>query len=778
MKEIKYPVSIYDEPAEYKTFSGGINTDRNELGILINQMKYCENMHFINGNLHIRKGGKTFIEFNSNETLNNVQGIFLFSIKSLYIIVANNGHLLFGRYNKPYSIISLVPLPISINDRPLSTLSSYIGLPEYNVGSEPLQNHDGYIKIDGHSKNLIFQNKNKFEGIQYKNKIYLTTGTRFVEISEMYSGQLFASIVSPYKPTATEYSNIGPNLLSHVPSLHIEENGVGVKTTISAVIPLKQLDDSIKMKAVMTYANGESANDYRFKWEQSSDGITYTPCQFPLSERVPYTSAFKNPNSIGHDEFMVNSEMASSIIYRCSFAKSFKTTYDPTKPVEERYDWQYENGDLIIDKVDGYWFGQAQSIPYNEALYTEPNISYMQIQTCKKIFGYGNKFIIYDDAYNSGNFYKTVIDNPNYITYRGGLNFKTDKDEQLIKVINFKGVIVCFSYNKLLGGNISIVSGNGDDYNDGSNNYSPFSRRIINKEVTTDNADTVQVADNIIIFKYKSSVYAIEGSELNYEIVTIQEINTHVKQPNKYISIPFDQTDCISEKNEDYYALIWKELYDLDGELIRPAYRVKFYYKNAFQNDGVLYFPVLVDSSELFNNDLIVSIDGKPLYFYQNKLIGFFDEHYLDLDKKYNFKIVSKSYELNYPQFVKSIQSISVRYSHDEQSNLEWSLKIYNESLFEILKNSNKVISNNTSLDVNAIIKLDSLLESNIMITPKLREDCMSVTVYFEGTTDKDFAFSSFTFYYKTKSTPKRSPIENYKKIIHKGERLVKWVQI
>lgn len=775
MKEIKYPVSIYDEPAEYKTFSGGMNTSRNELAILINQMKYCENMHYINGSLHVRKGGKTFIEFITPEELNNVQGIFMFSIKSFYIIVANNGKLFYGRYNGAYSKIALISLPINIVEDPLSTGVTSSGLLQYDVGSEPQQAHDGYIQNNASNySRLIFQNKFKIEGLQHKNKIYITTGTRFIEISETYNGQLLASIVEPYLPTAIEYNNIGPNLLSHVPSLHIQTKGVGVKTAINAVIPTKQQGGSIKLKAVMTYGNGESPNDYRFKWEESRDGITFTPHQFISNGQTVMSSLFKNTSSIGEDSIIVSAEDATMKKYRCSFAKSFKVSYDPTKEEGKKYDWQYENGDYVVDKVDGYWYGQAQSIPYNEQLYIAPNSDYMKIQTCKKIFGYGNKFILYDDAYNSGNFYKTIIDNPNYITYRNGLNFKTDKDEQLIRLINFKGVIVAFAYNKMLGGNISIVSGNGDDYNDSSSNYSPFSRRIINKEITTDNADTVQVADNIIIFKYKTSVYSIEGSELNYEIVTIQEINTHVKQANKYVTIPFDSNDCFSEKNEDYYALIWREKYSLDGELIQPAYRVKFYYKSVFQDGGIIYFPVLVDTSELFNAELIMHVDNKPLYYYQNKLITFSDDHYKDFDKQYKVKFVSKGFELNYPQFIKSIKSLVFSYACESQSNLKWNVKIYNEALFEILKDAKKEINNNTFSNLNAIIKLDSLLVSYILITPKLREDCMAATIDFEGTIDKDFVISSFTFYYITKSLPKMSPIDKYKKIIRKGERLIK----
>lgn len=776
MKELKYPVSIYDEPAEYNSFSGGINTDRNDLGILQNQLKYAENLHLENGNLHVRKGGKKILEFEIGVPLSNMQGVFLFVYKRSYIIVANNGKLYTGLY-QPNAKIKLSPLEIVINESELDKSSSKLseGLRVETSQDQTSQNHDGFLFVNNGLKTVIFQNKYKVEAIQYKNKLYMTTGTRFIEISEMYVGELTARVVEPYRPNGIEYNSIGPNLLSYVPSLHINPNSVGVKTTISAVIPeLLTGGNFVKIQAIMTYQQGETARDYYFKWERTSDGINYEPIMVNNAGGVSVYCLFKNDVSLGRDSFVVSEEEAKTYKYRCTFGKSFKQKYDPeTKETSWMYD-ETEYQDLIIDKTDGYWFGMAESVQYTDEIYNQPSEYYMQIQTCKKIFGYGNKFILYDDAYNSGNFWKTIIDNPSYITHRGGLNFKTDKDEQLIKVINFKGVIVCFAFNEVLGGNISVVTGNGDDYNDGSGNFSPFSRRIVNKEITTDNAYSVQVADNIIIFKYRESIFAIEGSELNYEIVNVTEINTHVKQGNRFFKIPFYDNNCISERNDTFYALYWKDSYDTDGNLIHPACRLKLYYKEAYQDNGRLYFPYLLDISELFNTDFIINIEGKTYSTYNDKLISFHEDYYKDLDKEYEFNIVTRSYELNYPQFIKSVRSLMVAYAHDQSSDVVLSYKIYNEAMYEMLKTANRKIESNALNNNNAIIKLDDLFIFYELLTAKLREDCMSATVEITGKATGDFVLSSITFFYKTKSIPRRAPIEKYKRTVRKGERLAK----
>lgn len=776
MKELKYPVSIYDEPAEYNSFSGGINTDRNDLGILQNQLKHAENLHLENGNLHVRKGGKKILEFETSIPLSNMQGVFLFVYKRSYIIVANDGKLYKGLY-QPNAKVTLSPLEIVINESEIEKSSNKLseGLRIERSQDQTSQNHDGFVFLNGGLKTLIFQNKYKVEAIQYKNKLYMTTGTRFIEISEMYIGELTARIVEAYKPNGVEYSSIGPNLLSYVPSLHINHTSVSVKTSISGVIPQLLAGAAfVRIQAIMTYQQGETAKDYSFKWERTSDGINYKPVEINNSGNKTVPCLFKEEVSTGKDSFIVSEEEAKKYKYRCTFGKSFKQKYDPETG---KSSWMYdetEYEDLIIDKTDGYWFGMAESVQYTDEIYSRPNDYYMQIQTCKKIFGYGNKFILYDDAYNSGNFWKTIIDNPSYITHRGGLNFKTDKDEQLIKVINFKGVIVCFAFNDVLGGNISVVSGNGDDYNDGSGNFSPFTRRIVNKEITTDNAYSVQVADNIIIFKYRESIFAIEGSELNYEIVNVTEINTHVKQGNRFFKIPFYDNNCISERNDTFYALYWKDSYDLDGNLIHPACRLKLYYKEAYQDNGRLYFPFLLDTSELFNTDFIIMIEGKTYSTYNDKLISFHEDYYKDLDKEYEFNIVTRSYELNYPQFIKSVRSLMVAYAHDQASDVVLSYKIYNEAMYEMLKTANRKIESNALNNNNAIIKLDDLFIFYELLTARLREDCMSATVEIKGTATGDFVLSSLMFFYKTKSIPRRAPIEKYKRTVRKGERLVK----
>ena len=83
-----YPIYTYDEPAIYKDFSGGINTDPSNEHLLENEMRDCVNMHYLSGALVKRKGAKKLCDISCDDDLVNIQGIFLFTYRITYIIVA------------------------------------------------------------------------------------------------------------------------------------------------------------------------------------------------------------------------------------------------------------------------------------------------------------------------------------------------------------------------------------------------------------------------------------------------------------------------------------------------------------------------------------------------------------------------------------------------------------------------------------------------------------------------------------------------------------------
>ena len=95
-----YPVYVYDEPVTYNDFMGGINTDPSNEHLSENEVRDCVNMHYLSGALVKRKGAKEIAKLVSAEDLFNIQGVFLFTYKITYIIIAADGKLYYGIFNE------------------------------------------------------------------------------------------------------------------------------------------------------------------------------------------------------------------------------------------------------------------------------------------------------------------------------------------------------------------------------------------------------------------------------------------------------------------------------------------------------------------------------------------------------------------------------------------------------------------------------------------------------------------------------------------------------
>ena len=128
------------------------------------------------------------------------------------------------------------------------------------------------------------------------------------------------------------------------------------------------------------------------------------------------------------------------------------------------------------------------------------------------------------------------------------LSFKTNKNEALVKVVPFQGNLVVFANSDNVGGSIHLVTGAGDDYED--QYYSPYRRKTINQGNLCDNPDTVQIAENLLIFKYFDTIYYIEASELNRDTINLYSCNDKIKMHSPEVQIPWDDNSCISEVTE------------------------------------------------------------------------------------------------------------------------------------------------------------------------------------------------------------------------------------
>lgn len=433
--------------------------------------------------------------------------------------------------------------------------------------------------------------------------------------------------------------------------------------------------------------------------------------------------------------------------------------------------------DYIVNKINGDYFGSATSVAFNNDLAI--NDTFLLIHSCTKVLADGNKLLFYSDRYNSGQWFKTIINNPGYITDRGSLSFKTTKNESLIKVIPFQGNLIAFANAENVGGSIHLIQGNGDDYDDQSGYYSPYQRRTINASITASNPDSIQICDNLLIFKYFNRVYYINASELNNDTVKVTPCNDRILNDEGEVQIPWDDDDCISEVTNTYYALLWKEKFIIDeyGELIKvhPGIRVKLYYKMSVQYEDNNYgMPWLRDESEVFNTKHIIYVKGKPLYLYNNVLLSFDENYYKDNEQDYECKIHFKGTFLNYETFLKLIENVDVSFHRNQFNKVDLDVIIKNEAGHILLDSASKRYAANDlgalfvgkKINSNELHRVGTTIQDHKMFLTINKFPCLLADTIVKAKTEGSFTLSSLTYSYTSIDSPDTNPSEIYKNII------------
>ena len=690
---------------------------------------------------------------------------------------------------------------------------------------------------------LVFQNYRDIEAATFNNKLYIMTGTRIVTV-EVIDNKLNATVLTPYICNNNEIVNIGYNYISPYPELAVASQTDTVTTSISRLLVKKTIYGRFILQPILNIQIGDDINNYWFRWEKYIDNTWYTIIPFRIQDvnyhnylnitsidnyntievddadkvmyRVTFAKSFETPNVIVNDWELTDNYSFSDgdlikykdVIYKCT--TSHNSTQDPypdgnfvttttlngtVQTIWERY-MEYETlnyvsyndeneptysyiQDYKVDKLDGEYFGQATSVVWKDLDISD---DFNVIQSCTKVLVDGNKLLYYSDNYNTGKWYKTIINNPAYVTDRGSLSFKTTKNEALIKALAFQGNIICFANSENVGGSIHIVTGNGDDYDDQSGYYSPYQRRTINSTVSSDNANTIQVCDNILIFKYFKKLYYINASDLSNEVIKVNQCNKRLLSVNKDVEIPWDDNTCISEVTNDYYALLWKEKYSIDNSnnliLERPAIRIKMYFNMANQlDDGTYNMPWLRDESKYFNSNNIIYFKGKSLMLYNNLLISFNEDNYEDLDEAVTCTIKLKGEELNYAKIYKLISSILVYYHRNQHSKVDFNIVTRNEAGHILYDSKHKLFSINDLRILKEgdkisddVIRLDSTIQDTKLFTVINKFPCLLAETTITAENKGRFSLSSITYNYETIDSPESNPYDYYTSIIRPEE--------
>ena len=816
---------VYDTPATYDQFNGGINTNLSNEALEINELRDGLNCHYVNQSLMNRKGEKLYkrLHLPIND---RPQGDFIFSAEHKeYIISVRNGHIFYGILDPVEMDIDmqllLVHIP-TITQR--DSVDNYIIDLETKTEIDLTKDTEGFIykylpggeadeegeEIDDsmYEKTLIIQNTKRVQGVPVKAKIedtnndgtkeehvyfIMATGLRILRISEEYDAEadqyyLYGHIMEAYAPNSWEIQNIGVNNFSPFPNFLIDDTVNVPKTSIGQILTEpKQLSATnvnstpIQVTVKLNTLKGYEKEDLFYKWEarfgaDSDWKVLWFWCRDLNPGETAAEKTSRNKTSItitpaqlaklnGNNTIIEGQEL----FIRCTVTSDFQVNYDfATKTyTQDLGDDEYDvDGNIQNDFVADQSIAQYSKshitkkvLASYSPLTVKPDEQFLRMHSCTKVVSDGSKLLFYDDAYDSCEWYKTVVGQPNYLSYGGNLNFKTTKNEKLIGVVVFDSNIVVFSDNETLGGNISVVTGNGDDYNDGDY-YSPYKRKIVNTSVSCDAHNTIQVAENYIIFKYRRDIYMLDTNDLDGERVKVVTINDKVKQKLNNVEFPLDRVrfkkdnedreydfheyskclepdEIFSQVCDGYYGIIFprqgfhKDTWEypenalkqyeganqdyidylrgrkIENISVKPGLRWKCYFRNGQMYEGSqkIYFPWLRDTSRYLNIVSVIDINGEStMVTTSGELIQFNDLEYKGIDAiNYKVRIATRCYDQELATLCKFLDNLNVYYNRDFSENFYANMYVKNEAGYYIYHPNTEAYLNLRTYEVGEV---------------------------------------------------------------------------
>ena len=803
---------VYDTPATYDQFDGGINTNLSNEALEANELRDGLNCHYVNQSLMNRKGEKILKKLNLPID-SRPQGDFMFSAEhNDYIISVRNGHIFYGIFEPTVQEIDmnllLVDIPTVTNR---DDAHNYLIDLETRTEVDLTHDTEGFIykyyagnnddpsyepSEDEYRKTLIIQNTKRVQGIPAKlsmpdengkkeEHVYfiLASGLRILRIEEVYDPEadqyfLYGHVMEAYAPNSWEIGNIGVNNFSPFPNFLIDETVNVPKTQIGQIqtnpkqLAANNLSQGVTVTAKLNTMYGYEKEDLFFKWEaRVGADADWKVIHFWKSDLNTGGATSKGKDTISltaaNLTALNNSQPITAgmeVYFRCTVTSDFQVNYDlSTKTYSKdlgdpepditgtlRQDYvadlsiaQYSKTHIVKKVLTAYnpslTLQDVQGMTPTQRIqagYVAPDAEFLKMHSCTKVVSDGTKLIFYDDAYDSCEWYKTVVGQINYLSYGGNLNFRTNKNEKLIGVVVFDSNIVVFSDNETLGGNISVVTGNGDDYNDGDY-YSPYKRLIVNTSVSCDAYNTIQVAENYIIFKYRRDIYMLDTNDLDGERVQVVTINDKVKQRLNNVEFPLDRIrepksnediehdfheysrclkpdEIFSEVCDGYYGLIFPRQgfhYDtfnypenalkhyegsnpeyieklrgrkIENISVKPGLRWKCYFRNGhiYEATSKTFFPWLRDVSPYLNIVSVIDINGESSMVTDTGLIvQFNDDEYKGLElNNYKVRMSTRCYDMTLPTLCKFMDNLNVYYNRDFSENLYCDMFVKNES--------------------------------------------------------------------------------------------------
>lgn len=324
-----------------------------------------------------------------------------------------------------------------------------------------------------------FQKEKMIEAVQWKDRMFLATGTKLLE----YDGTT-AKVVEPYKPVPLEALYVGTNGLAEFPDTWMEF-GEHDNLRVDGLFPSLRKGVAGKETEFTAFiSRPDPSKTIQYKWE--------------------YKVADRETLILGKD-WTDNAN---------------KWKFTPTEPLKYLIQVSIRvkpaTGETPPTTVPA---GQSAQIPAYEVLAFNENttIDTSQMHTCNKILLHWERLIVYGNEKSPATVYISHLQNPRYFPTNNSLEFENSQQEPLNALVRYRDFLVAF-----LPSSIQALYGKGTIGDD------TFRRVVIHTSLGCIAPETPKVMGNYITFLSRQGVYILKSIGTSEEKMNVEKIDTQI----------------------------------------------------------------------------------------------------------------------------------------------------------------------------------------------------------------------------------------------------------
>lgn len=518
----------------------------------------------------------------------------------------------------------------------------------------------GDIPIQGMDE--PFQTERPIEAVQYGEHMFIATGTKLVE----YDG-VIAKVVEPFKPSPLDALYIGKNGLAEDPDNYMED-GVASILRADGIVPSMRYGIVNKEVTFTGYVSKpeDELQVVEYKWEYKLTRLETLVLGQDWSTENTWTHKFPDSGD-WYIQLSVRVKGSADVPSVTTIPKYRVSDYDQNRPIDTS-----------------------------------------NIHTCNRILLHHNRIILYGDTKDRNRAYISHLRNPRYFPQNNTIEFESNEQEGITKIIRYRGFLVAF-----LPSEIQALYGTAPD---GDESYQ---RVTLHTGLGCIAPETPKVLGNDIAFLSNNGIYRLKQfgmseSKMNVEKIDHQIANLVVKDPEA----------C---------AIVFQDQY----QIIFPRQKLRFRF---YRHLGVW----TKDQSPMLDISRMYEWNGEMVT--QDRLKGtvaVFDPSIRsDLDYEYDSYVQSKNYDFEEPHAPKKLKQVQLILSQDA---------INGNSYLEVFGDESKIVEykpllkeQGNSIEINE--------ETNIVKVPlQPRNKIRTASLKIGHNRDEPFTILGFGFQFKLK---------------------------